>query len=93
MQQIVRPTEKEISTIAYQLWLDRGCPIGSDKDDWFRAEAVLRYTLVVRYEDPSGQPWVLRWEGHWEIWEREWGGARWVWDERGSGVRVSNRTG
>jgi hypothetical protein len=19
-------------------------------------------------------------KGHWEIWESEWGGARWVWD-------------
>ncbi len=22
----------------------------------------------------------FRWEGHWEAWEREWGGARWIWD-------------
>jgi len=22
----------------------------------------------------------FRWEGHWEVWEREWGGARWIWD-------------
>ena len=24
--------------------------------------------------------------GHWEVWEREWGGARWVWD-----VQVGSR--
>ena len=22
----------------------------------------------------------FRWEGHWEAWEREWGGARWIWE-------------
>ena len=22
----------------------------------------------------------FRWKGHWEVWESEWGGARWVWD-------------
>ena len=22
----------------------------------------------------------LRWKGHWEVWESEWGAARWVWD-------------
>jgi hypothetical protein len=22
----------------------------------------------------------LPWNGHWEVWEMEWGGARWIWD-------------
>lgn len=22
----------------------------------------------------------LRWEGHWEVWEREWGTPVWIWD-------------
>jgi hypothetical protein len=30
-------------------------------------------------------------EGHWEVWEREWGGARWVADVNDPGVLVSNR--
>jgi hypothetical protein len=29
-----------------------------------------------------------RWEGHWEVWEREWPCAHWVWDLRNSAVRV-----
>ena len=33
--------EKEIAILAYQLWLERGCPIGSDQEDWFRAERKL----------------------------------------------------
>ena len=32
-----------------------------------------------------------RWEGHWEVWERECPTAQWVWDARGSGVRASNQ--
>jgi hypothetical protein len=23
----------------------------------------------------------FRWEGHWEVWESEWGGARWTEDD------------
>jgi hypothetical protein len=22
----------------------------------------------------------FRWKGHWEVWETEWGGPRWVWE-------------
>jgi len=33
---------KLIEALAYQNWLERGCPIGSDQADWFQAEAQLR---------------------------------------------------
>jgi hypothetical protein len=45
------PTQQNVSTalredliaaLAYQLWQDRGCPFGSDKEDWFRAEQELK---------------------------------------------------
>src|ERR1035438_10891644 len=52
----VSPTESEIATVAYQLWLDNGCPIGSDQEDWFRAEAMLKNALVAKCEDPSRPP-------------------------------------
>jgi hypothetical protein len=35
-------TEDEIRQIAYQLWLDEGCPHGRDRDHWFKAESVWR---------------------------------------------------
>jgi hypothetical protein len=44
----VNPTESEIATLAYQLWQDNGCAVGSDKEDWFRAEAMLKNTLVAK---------------------------------------------
>jgi len=101
----VGPTESKIATIAYQLWLDRGCPIGSDQEDWFRAEMMLKNPVVVTCEDLFRRPSIpcldtrtesgmlaeFPWEGHWEVWEREWGGARWVWDVRHSRVGVLNR--
>jgi hypothetical protein len=31
----------EIEALAYQLWLERGCPAGSPEQDWFRAEKQL----------------------------------------------------
>ena len=44
-------TEGKIATVAYQLWRERGCLLGSDQEDWFRAEAMLKNPLVVRGED------------------------------------------
>ena len=90
----VSPAESEIAAVAYELWLNNGCPTGSDQEDWFRAQAMVKNALVARCEDPSERPSVprgdsrieseivveLRWEGHWKVWESEWGGARWIWD-------------
>src|ERR1035438_7794056 len=101
----VSPTESDIATVAYQLWLEKGCPIGSDQEDWYRAEAMLKNPVVVTSEDSLRRPSIpccdtrtdsemlaeFQWEGHWEVWEREWVGARWVWDIRASRVGVSNQ--
>jgi len=35
------PDETAIAARAYQLWLDRGCPTGSDREDWFKAVEEL----------------------------------------------------
>lgn len=100
------PTETEIATVAYQLWLDNGCRVGSDQEDWFRAEVMLKNALITNVEDLSGSLSILhcdtrsesemlaefaseRWLGHWEVWEREWVGPRWVWD-LGHGVNAAS---
>src|ERR1039458_9525673 len=83
------PTESEIATVAYRLWLERGGPTASDQQDWLRAEAMLKNALVVKCEDlfrrasiqcsdtrtESEMPADFGWGGHWEVGEREWGGA------------------
>jgi Protein of unknown function (DUF2934) len=91
------PSESEIATVAYQLWLDNGCRVGSDQEEWFRAEAMLKNAFVGKCEDLSRCPSIPRcdartesemlaefasegWQGHWEVWEREWVGAQWIWD-------------
>ena len=96
----VGPTEREIATVAHQLWLDHGCPAGSDQEYWFQAQAMLKDALAVKGEDLSRPPSIPRrdirsesemlaglapegWQGHWEVWAREWVGARWVWDPPG----------
>ena len=90
----VGPTESEIAEVAYQLWLANGCPVGSDQEDWFRAEAMLKNALIAKCEDLSRRPSIarrdarteaemvmqFRWRGHWEVWEMEWSGPHWVWD-------------
>ena len=32
----------QIAALAFQLWLDRGCPEGSADEDWHRAEVELK---------------------------------------------------
>ena len=34
--------QNAIENLAYQYWLERGCPEGSAGEDWFRAERVVR---------------------------------------------------
>ena len=36
-----KPDKAAIAARAYQLWQQRGCPVGSDQDDWFMAEREL----------------------------------------------------
>jgi hypothetical protein len=88
----VSPTESEIATVAYQLWLDNGCPVGSDLEDWFLAKAMFKNGLVAKCEHLSRRPSIPRvdthtesempvellFEGYWVAWEREWGGPRWM---------------
>ena len=44
----IGPTASEIAALAYQLWQDNGRPVGSDKEDWFRAEAMLKNRIVAK---------------------------------------------
>ena len=32
---------QQTALLAYQFWMDRGCPVGSPAEDWFRAERAL----------------------------------------------------
>ena len=36
------PDEEEVARLAHQYWLERGSPIGTPEEDWFRAEAEIR---------------------------------------------------
>jgi hypothetical protein len=38
----------EIAALAYQYWQERGCPIGSDQEDWLRAENELKNRTELR---------------------------------------------
>jgi hypothetical protein len=38
------PGPHDVSELAYQLWFERGCPIGSPDEDWFKAEDELLHT-------------------------------------------------
>ena len=35
------PEREDIARLAYQLWQERGCPVGSPEEDWYRAEEQL----------------------------------------------------
>ena len=34
--------QSKLDQVAYDFWLQRGCPMGSPEEDWFRAEQKLR---------------------------------------------------
>lgn len=40
-ESIAGDQRQKIERLAYRLWMERGCPIGSDQEDWFRAENML----------------------------------------------------
>lgn len=33
--------QEDIARLAYAIWQDRGCPHGTDAEDWFEAERQL----------------------------------------------------
>ena len=41
-QQTQNAPQEERALRAYRLWEERGCPIGSPEEDWFRAEEEIR---------------------------------------------------
>jgi len=43
---VTTTASSEIDALAYRLWNERGCPIGSPDEDWFRAEAELNNRKV-----------------------------------------------
>jgi hypothetical protein len=34
--------QQQTALLAYQFWMERGCPAESPAEDWFRAETALR---------------------------------------------------
>ena len=98
------PRKAKSPTIAYQLWLNNGCPVGSDQEDWFRAEAMLKNAIVAKCKDLSRRPSIprcetrtesemvveFRWEGHWEAWELNGAAPAGSGIQASPGVEVSN---
>lgn len=34
-------TASQVRDVAYQLWVEQGCPVGRDKENWFEAERLV----------------------------------------------------
>lgn len=39
---VAQPDGESVAELAYRYWQERGCPIGSPEEDWYRAERELR---------------------------------------------------
>jgi hypothetical protein len=62
-------TREAVEKLAYQYWLDRGCPEGSAAEDWLHAEQTLLQTAskagkpdtgrIVRGRGEADQPSTL----------------------------------
>jgi hypothetical protein len=42
---VTAPNREEIECLAHQYWVERGSPIGSPEEDWFRAEEEVTNRL------------------------------------------------
>jgi hypothetical protein len=49
---MLMPSHQSIAELAYQLWLARGCTLGSADKDWFEAERHLGVTAEARRSQP-----------------------------------------
>ena len=49
-QQTQNSPDEERALRAHRLWEERGCPIGSPEEDWFRAEEEIRSEQAARDE-------------------------------------------
>jgi hypothetical protein len=39
--EIRKITASDVAELAYRLWQERGCPVGSPDEDWYRAQEIL----------------------------------------------------
>lgn len=46
-----RPEAEEVARLAHQYWLERGSPIGTPEEDWFRAEDEIRLRRQQRQQE------------------------------------------
>ncbi len=44
--QTVKVPQDKIALRAYEKWCKRGCPHGTDRQDWYEAEAELRTEMM-----------------------------------------------
>jgi Protein of unknown function (DUF2934) len=49
-EQTQHSADEEVAIRAYRRWEERGCPIGSPEEDWFRAEEEIRSEQAAHYE-------------------------------------------
>ena len=49
----------EIEKLAYQFWEERGRPLGSSEEDWFRAERELQHELGPSFMSPLDSGMLL----------------------------------
>ena len=52
LPQLSNAQHEQIDKLAYRLWEERGAPLGSPDDDWFRAEKEF----IQRSDSPSRLP-------------------------------------
>jgi hypothetical protein len=45
-----QPTAEDIERLAHRYWLERGSPIGTPEEDWFRAEDEIRRRRQLEHE-------------------------------------------
>jgi Protein of unknown function (DUF2934) len=47
--------QQQTALLAYQFWMERGCPVGSPAEDWFRAERALHSRQLEEVVDDAAE--------------------------------------
>ena len=56
MKQATNLAHANIERLAYELWQQRGCPLGAPQEDWLRAERELLLHRRFHLDSPTALP-------------------------------------
>ena len=79
----LQKSSETISSDATKMMPEMSIVSESVKTATTKCEDLSRRPSIPRCDTGTESETVAKfhWKGHWEVWEMEWGEARWIWDD------------